>query len=252
MDRPRPRGRTAPALPLPALLLAAALAAALPGTARGESYLDLFAGQSRTSSDNVSVTLRPFLWGTTERASRHVSFDPALALGARLRAWYSRALWLGGGGEVSYYRAQGDHVTVDAIPLSLQLLVRAPLVPDPAYPVGRLHPYAGVGVSVILYRTRVDLAPEVSHDVSAWSGAPGIQAMAGVAAGITPRTFLYAEARYAKFDASVDTGDSDFSLSDDEAHVDAASTQLLLGVSFRLDDDPPRPAPAAGGGGPAP
>lgn len=237
-----------------ALLLAALLL--LPSPGRAESYLDLFAGQNRAASDTVTVTARDWaLFGgeATSRASRRESYSPGILLGGRIRTFLPNALWLGAAGEFSYLQARGDRVSVDALPLSLQVLLRAPLLPHPDYPVGRLHLYAGGGLSLVLHRTRADLRPDVPREVSLWSTSLGVTGLAGAAAAVTPRTFLFVEGRINAFDASVDTEKDGFTLfSADRAEVDMRSTQLLAGISWRIDAAAPLPPPPSSPPPPAP
>lgn len=102
-----------------------------------------------------------------------------------------------------------------------------------------LHPYVGVGPSVVWSKLEVGSRDDTAVDV-------GLDARAGLRGILAERFALFVEYRLNYFDANYDLA------RESEVHVDDVYHAVLLGAGYRFVSAPPRVEPAAPAPEPAP
>lgn len=133
-------------------LLAVLVAIGWAGIARGEVFLDVYAGWASTENTDTRITPST-LFGD--------SFTHSDSLTAGLRAGWWFLPWLGIAGDVSFFKPDTEFFfftqDVDVTPLSALLMLRAPLFASDAFPNGRLQPYFGIGPGLFITSFEEDL-----------------------------------------------------------------------------------------------
>src|SRR5512139_1861251 len=139
----------------------------------GPGALDLYGGATLNRPVEVSVSETTGS-GTT---SASAGIDPATTgeFGVRLQGWLPSHEWFGLGLDVGYFRVDGPGVSIDAIPLSMLAILRAPLFPAADRPNGRLQPYAMGGVSFYMADVSVELEGMGGSSFQMGWPLPGVQ-----------------------------------------------------------------------------
>jgi len=226
---------------LPGAALLLVLMAAWSGHAwAGGGALDVYGGV--TLNRPVEVGISETRSSGTTSAAASIDSDTSGEFGLRLLGWYPPHPWLGLGLDVGYFRADGPGVSIDAIPFSMLLVLRAPLLPTSDQPGGRLQPYAMAGVSFYMADVSVQIEGMEASDFEVGWPLPGVnEILAGpyVAAGLawqpTRTIALFGEYRYTRFDVGFDTTNS-LILPTMNGRVDTSVTSdhVLLGISYRF------------------
>ncbi len=233
-----------PAIVMGLLLLTA-------GPASAEWYADVYAGRSLTLSDDVTVHSPSGL-----SLYRDTEFDQSWIIGGRFGRYLDRVPFLGFGLDLFTFSptigpqqlhidgcvpsggcsgGQGGttgRIDVDAIAVSLDVMLRLPLLKSETAPWGALQPYITAGVP--FFRTTV--TPRTTAQFRNQDGdtdySVGYKAGAGIAFQVAPNLMLFAEYRYTHAEASVDLRDSAL-LKQTPLHFNLDSHSAVLGVSAR-------------------
>ncbi|OLC14254.1 MAG: hypothetical protein AUH29_10535 [Candidatus Rokubacteria bacterium 13_1_40CM_69_27] len=193
--------------------------------AAGEWFADLYAGGAFTESRDISVRGTPSGVAVDGKLT-DVDFDDSFAFGARLGHWFDALRFIGVAADVSYFqpdissqtvtprgtltgpllgvpsgasfagpvRLGHTHINVTAI--SLDLMLRWPLLTSEKFPRGRVQPYLTAGPG--LYLT------DVQHFDLGASG--GVKAGAGLTWLFTKDIGVFAEYRATHFEPEVESG----------------------------------------------
>lgn len=215
---------------------------ALLGASRawGEPFLDLYGGVAQTDSTHVTAAQRDCdvgfffaICGPETKATRDVDFDLSGEYGIRGGYWFEPVPWLGIAGDLSTFRAEGDHVRFRIIPFSILVMARLPLLITDEIPRGRLQPYVGVGPSIFYQDATIDFRPEVAKKIGTSSVEVGLDVRAGLAWQFHRHVGLFAEYRFTYLPISIDK-DSDFGPTTEQVDAKLNTHHFLLGVSIRF------------------
>jgi len=226
------------------LLLTAAPASA-------EWYGDVYAGRSLTLSDDVTVHSPSGL-----SIYRDTELDQSWIIGGRFGRYLDRVPFLGFGVDLFTFSptigpqqlhidgcvpsggcsgGQGGttgRIDVEAIALSLDLMLRLPLLKSETAPWGALQPYITGGVP--FFKTTV--TPRTTAQFRNQDGdtdySVGYKAGAGIAFQVAPSLMLFAEYRFTHTEVSVDLRDSAL-LKQTPLHLNLDSHTAVLGLSAR-------------------
>ena len=183
----------------------------LPTVGSAEPFVSLYGGAAFPQNSTVQTTAQQidspcflFCWGRTFSDSRRVTYDTSFTVGGRMGYWFDPAPWFGAAFDVSYFPARASAVNIDVIPISMLLMLRAPLFASEAYPKGRIRPYAGVGPSFVFAIASTDFGPTVPPVERELSKTVGLDVRAGFDWMFAPKLALFAEYRF--FNVSVETG----------------------------------------------
>jgi Outer membrane protein beta-barrel domain len=221
------------------------------GPASAEWFADVYAGQSLTIKDDVTVHSPPGL-----SIYRDTEFDRALIYGGRFGRYLDRVPFLGFGVDLFTFAptigpqalhidgcvpsggcsgGQGGttgRIDVDTIALSLDLLLRLPLLKSETAPWGALQPYISAGVP--FYKTTV--TPRTTAQFRNQDGdtdfSVGYKVGGGVAFQVAPNLMVFAEYRYTHADVSVDLRDS-ATVNKTPFRFDLDTHSAVLGISAR-------------------
>jgi hypothetical protein len=109
-----------------------------------------------------------------------VDFDTSATFGIRGGYWFEPVPWVGVAGDLSTFTADGDEAKFHLIPVSILVMLRLPLLTTDEPPGGRLHPYLGLGPSLVYQKATVDYRPEVDRKVKLSSVEIGFDARLGL------------------------------------------------------------------------
>jgi len=190
-------------------------------------FVDGYLGPSWTNDSKIETTIPG-----TGAVDTEPSYDRTPVWGGRVGYWFGgEGTPVGIAVDGSSYMADGQGSNdVQITPISLLMMLRAPLIQSDDYPAGRLQPYVGVGPSVGIVRASYNLGfGQTFRD----SDTPvGLDARGGLTFLITPNFGIFGEYRYNQFRADwretiIGTG---------PVRVDStlASQQALFGVTFRF------------------
>jgi len=193
-----------------------------PSAAVAEPYAAAYGGASFIEDTNLAADLK--LNGATVSDGRlyDLSLEPGVLYGAKIGYFLPYRL-LGGqaGLEVEAYRFENairpqrarfrgmmsgarvdapiavQRADADVIGTALNLLYRVPLLSSDELPNGRVQPYAGVGLAVLIAELSTRTSPfEVNKEVSDTDVQPALQLLAGVRTFVTRNIALFAEYRF--------------------------------------------------------
>ena len=190
-----------------------------------ETFIDIYGGVAGTSSRDVTVSVFNFP-SPDITATKSITFDDSVSVGVRAGGWSASLPWLGGGVDLSYFRADGDNMKIAVIPLSTLVMFRYPLFRSSDYSSGRLQPYAAIGPGFFFYHASADFRPRVPKEVNENGYSVGIDVRAGLTLLLTRRVGVFGEYRYTYF-----TIDENFL---DRFGVGIETNHLLCGLSFRF------------------
>ena len=187
----------------------------LAGAASAEGFIDLYTGGAFTEDDRVT-------------GGFDVDFDESAVLGIRGGAWGDGRLpFLGAAIDISGFAPDIDNLPNDAdlavIPHSLLLMLRIPLLTSDEFPTGQLHPYGGVGPSLVVSAIDLD-GPGGIEDAEV---DLGLDVRGGIDVILTRHFGLFAEYRFTHFSPSFEDGGNRLSLDVDTHYVQG-------GVTFRF------------------
>ncbi|MBI4600579.1 MAG: outer membrane beta-barrel protein, partial [Planctomycetes bacterium] len=165
------------------------------------------------------------------------SFDPDLALGFRFGYWIDPAPFVGFQFDVSHFWAENEVFELNSITtLTPMVMFRATLFPSHDFPYGCLHPYAGIGPSVVLSDTEVDLRPEADGRVDGFGTDAGLDVRAGLEWLFHPNVGLFVEYRLLYFEQHIEDDDDFFGFleDDDTADTTFVTHHVMAGISFHF------------------
>lgn len=202
---------------------------ALSAPAAAEGFIDIYTGGAFTENDRVST---PGLLGSSRRT---IDFDESALLGIRGGAWgEGRLPFIGGAIDISGFspdldgRAGSGDLAV--IPHSLLILFRIPLVTSDEFPTGQIHPYAGVGPSLVVSRLDIDAGSSLASALGLGGGIDdtevdlGVDARGGLDVLLTRHFGLFAEYRFTHFRPTYSDGGRRLSLDLDTHFIQGGLT----------------------------
>jgi opacity protein-like surface antigen len=165
---------------------AALLLAATTRSAFAEPFIDLYIGGAETRGSDVKVETSGFT------LTGPMDWGASFTAGGRAGYWFGTPGWLGVSLDVSYLKPASDTFVV---PVSLLLMLRAPLMRSDAFPHGRLQPYIGAGPGAFISRVGGGLVPGGDGSAAGLVDV-GADARAGIAYHITTHVVAFVEYRY--------------------------------------------------------
>jgi opacity protein-like surface antigen len=217
------------------------------GNAWAEGFLDLYVGVAKNHEADVGVS-ETTSSGTTSAAAS-IDLTSSTEFGVRFGAWGDNTYnWVGLGMDLGYFHADGPGVEITALPFTLLLALRAPLLPTADRPGGRLQPYAMAGVSFYITDITVQLdGMGGSSFQSSWpwptsykDPVVGPYLAAGLAWQPMKGMAIFGEYRYTSFDVDFDTTNSlFFPTMNGTVETTIRSDRILFGVSYRFGADTP-------------
>ncbi len=209
-----------------------------------EAYLDIYGGQASYSDQTVTakITFASWFGDSVESAKRETGFSDTGVGGVRMTWWLKEYPRYGLSLDLSHFTFEGEDVSGRVLPLSGMIFYRHPLLVSGDHEAGRLQPYLGFGLTLLLGDLQVDLRPDVSEKVSGGAGGTGVDARCGLRLFLGRKTSIFAEVRYLRSSFSKDEDqDTDpiFGIPIPqvlkEASAGVKTNQVLFGISTRLD-----------------
>jgi hypothetical protein len=222
--------------------------------ASAEWFADAYAGYSLTTNNDVTVHTPAGL-----SIYRDVEFDRALdrslIYGARFGRYFDRAPFLGLGVDLFTFTptigpqqlhidgcvpsggcsgGQGGtgRITVDTIGLSLDLMLRLPLLKTDKAPWGALQPYISAGVPVFKTTVTPRTTAQFRNQDGDTDFSVGYKLGGGLAFQVAPNLMVFAEYRFIHSEASVELRDS-ATLRRTPVRLDLDTHAAILGLSAR-------------------
>lgn len=172
------------------LLLAPALACA-------EFFADLYGGATLSGHAAAShAQTEPIAANLT----RQLDFGAGPSFGLRAGYWFARFPWLGVAGDLSHLSRSAEGASISAVPISLLLMLRWPLLVSEEYPTGKLQPYIGFGPSLVAGNSSIDVAPLTKTQDGSFT-ALGADARAGLLWKFHRHIGVFGEYRFTYFNA---------------------------------------------------
>ena len=159
------------------------------GVSRAEWFGDLYGGIA--FSERTTADFSNNLTGTF--ASVPFDIGGSAVVGARGGRWWGP---FGLAADVSYFKRKASNGTIDVIPISALVLLRAPLYKSEDHPDGRLQPYAGGGLSFVVGNASMPSVAPGIEAVDKFRADFGFDVRAGVAWRFTKRVGLFSEYRF--------------------------------------------------------
>jgi hypothetical protein len=219
--------------------------------ASAEWFADVYAGQSLTLNDDMTVHSPSGL-----SIYRDTEFDRALIYGARFGRFLDRAPFLGLGVDLFTFaptigpqqlRIDGcvpsggcsggeggttGRIDVSTIALSLDVLLRLPLLKSETAPWGALQPYITAGVPFYLTTVTPRTTAQFRNHDGDTDFSVGYKLGGGIAFQVAPNLMVFAEYRFTHSEASVDLRDS-ASLKETPVHLNLDTHSAVVGISAR-------------------
>lgn len=202
-------------------VLCALLLAVAPASA--EWFADLWAGGSRTQSEDLEVQILDVT------VADNVDYSDTFTVGLRVGYWFDSARWLGLALDLSYFRPDPD---VAVFPVSALLMLRVPLLASGEFPSGRIQPYLAGGPGMFASKFAGDLGSDLGGRTSDTSYDLGLDARAGITYLFTRDFGLFAEYRMTRVSPEWNLRVLDM---DATVKTDLNSHHVIAGVSFRFD-----------------
>jgi len=206
-----------------------------------DQYIDVYSGQASYQDKRVTATITNvnFLWPTEETATRDVSFSNSNVFGGRWGCWFRDHPRYGFAVDLSFLDIGGQDVDISAMPLSVMLFYRHPLLTSEEFIYGRVQPYVGLGLSLISANLSVDFTPDISRKIDGSAEGTGIDFRVGLRLAITKKVGVFAEMRH--LDGSIEIDDEVSGLfifgvpeTLEETRTGISSQQVLVGISIKL------------------
>jgi len=199
-------------------LVALAVTVSAPALARAETFLELYGGGAFPLDSDTTISGPGFvLIGES-------SYKESFVVGGRGGYYFEGGVpWLGLALDVSYFKADIDlpsGAENEVVPVSLLLMLRAPLVQSPAFPRGRLQPYVGIGPSFVYSKSKDGTASDTSFDL-------GFDFRMGLAWMLTKNVGLFGEYRFSYVQP-------DYDLNGEQVEPDFSVNHLAVGLTFRF------------------
>jgi Outer membrane protein beta-barrel domain len=221
------------------------------GPASAEWFADAYAGQSFTLKDNMTVHSPSGL-----SIYQDTEFDRAFIIGGRFGRYLDAVPFLGFGVDLSTFMpaigpqqlhidgcvpsggcsgGQGGttgRIDVDVITVSLDVLLRLPLLKSDKAPWGAIQPYITAGVPF----SQTTVTPRTTAQFRNQDGdsdyTVGYKVGGGIAYQVAPSLMVFAEYRYMHSEVSVDLHDS-ATLKQTPVHFNLNTHFAVLGLSAR-------------------
>jgi len=192
-----------------------------------EAFMEGYVGFSYPERTRVQVRSNAFV-------DRDASFGTSFAYGVRAGYWLSRVPWLGFAGDLSSVHAKGEKVAVDLTPLSLLVMLRAPLLASEEIPQGEIQPYVGIGPSFSQYTYIYANFEPAARSVSDWTMMDrGFIVPAGVTVQVNKHLAVFTEYRYTYYDIHYEEA-LHIGPNPDKFDANLASHNLLYGLSWHF------------------
>jgi len=192
------------------------------GPASAEWFGDAFVGYSLTNKNDVTVHSTP---GQT--VFRDVEFDNSLAYGGRFGRYFDAVPFLGVAADVFHFsprigpqnvRVDGcvpsggcgggaggtQQIDVETLALSLDLMLRLPLMKTKDAPYGSLQPYVSGGVPLFITTVTPRTTSYLRNHDDDTDYSFGWKVAGGVAFHLLKNLMIFAEYRFTHVEASVD------------------------------------------------
>ena len=167
-----------------------------PSLACAEFFADLYAGTTLPGHAETSHTqMQP----TAANLTRQVDFGAGPALGLRVGYWLARFPWLGMAGDLSYFSRSAEGARISAVPISLLVMLRWPLLVSEEHPTGKLQPYIGFGPSFVAGDSSIDVSPLTNTQDGSYT-ALGADARAGLLWKFHKHIGVFGEYRFIYFE----------------------------------------------------
>jgi len=225
-----------------AMLLAPSLTLTA-ASADAEWFVDLYAGGAFTQKDDVKTVVTTEGFGSGTLNLKDIKFDNSYSVGGRAGYWFAALPYVGLGLDVSHFRpdigAQKVDATIFGLPgtvtllddmdvrvvaVSLDLMLRWPLMKTAEFPNGRLQPYVTAGPAIFF--TEAEFAGDSDSDRSL-----GFKAGAGVTFLITKILGVFGEYRFTRFSPEFKFTSGG---SSSKFEPDINTHHLLVGASLRF------------------
>lgn len=221
------------------------------GPASAEWFADAYAGQSFTLKDDMTVHSPSGL-----SIYQDTEFDRALIIGGRFGRYLDAVPFLGFGVDLSTFMptigpqqlhidgcvpsggcsgGQGGttgRIDVDVITVSLDVMLRLPLLKSDKAPWGAIQPYITAGVPF----SQTTVTPRTTAQFRNQDGdsdyTVGYKVGGGIAFQVAPALMVFAEYRYMHSEVSVDLHDS-ATLKQTPVHFNLDTHFAILGLSAR-------------------
>ncbi len=221
------------------------------GPASAEWFADAYAGQSFTLKDDMSVHSPSGL-----SIYQDTEFDRAFIIGGRFGRYLDAVPFLGFGVDLSTFMptigpqqlhidgcvpsggcsgGQGGttgRIDVDVITVSLDVLLRLPLLKSDKAPWGAIQPYITAGLPF----SQTTVTPRTTAQFRNQDGdsdyTVGYKVGGGIAFQVAPALMVFAEYRYMHSEVSVDLHDS-ATLKQTPVHFNLNTHFAVLGLSAR-------------------
>ncbi len=214
------------------------LMAIVPTIASAEWCTDFHFGLARTRDAEVDVEISSSSLGfvRVHSATEKADFGTSLAFGGRIGYWFENLRWLGLALDLSFFEAEDEAVDITAIPLSLLVMFRWPLLKAEKFPKGRLQPYAGIGPGFFYSYSRVDFGPRLPETVSGYSSDLGVDVRAGIAWQFHKHMAMFGEYRYTRVSIEFEQTDILYGFAGNRETFDTTvkTNHFLIGISFRF------------------
>ena len=227
------------------------LVVATAGPASAEWFADVYAGRTFTLSDDMTVHSPSGL-----SIYRDTEFDQSWIIGGRFGRYLDAVPFLGLGVDLSTFSptigpqqlhidgcvpsggcngGQGGttgRIDVDVIAVSLDVLLRLPLLKSETAPWGALQPYVTAGVPFYQIKVTPRTTAQFRNHDGDTDYSVGYKGGAGLAFQVAPNLMLFAEYRYTHGEASVELRDSAL-LKKTPLQLDLDTHTAVLGLSAR-------------------
>ena len=192
------------------------------GPASAEWFADVYVGQSFTEKNNVTVHS-----AAGQSVFRGVEFDRSLAYGGRFGRYFDAVPFFGLGVDVFNFSApisaqatgvdgcvpsggcNSGHsslkqLDVDSLAISLDAILRLPLLKTKAAPYGALQPYIAGGVPFFITTVTPRTTALFRNHEDDTDYSFGLKAAGGLAFHIAPNLMVFGEYRFTHVQLSVD------------------------------------------------
>lgn len=230
------------------ILVACLVLTASPASA--EWFADLYVGQSFTEKSDVTVHSPAGLG-----IFRDVEFDRSLAYGGRFGRYFDGAPFVGLGVDVFNFsprigpqrvRVDGcvpsggcsggqggtGRLDVDVIAISLDLMLRLPLLKTEKAPWGLLQPYIAAGVPLFMTTVTPRTTAQFRNHEDDTDYSFGYKLAGGLAFQVAPNLMLFGEYRLTHVESAVELRDA-ATRHHAPVRMDLDTHSVLLGLSVR-------------------
>jgi opacity protein-like surface antigen len=193
-----------------------------PLAASGEPYVGVHVGAAFTEKTDLRTRLELNGTAIVDGDARDLKPETSLLLGGKVGYFFERPV-LGGhfgleaeayhfepnvpqqtsrftgtlGGAPADRQIRVQHADLEVTGAALNLLYRWPLATSPELPRGRVQPYIGVGLAVLIAELSTTTTPfDVNTHISDTNVQPALQVLGGVRVFVTPQLALFAEYKF--------------------------------------------------------